>query len=111
MLQPPPASVPAFLQQDLLQTAALLQSDLQEALQASRTLTDLLEPPAAGLVQSELRLLSRDLQEISCKLNLKLGRLQVGADEGVTEASFSQILENKIKCKTNVTALLVRLNS
>lgn len=49
------------------------------ALEASRTLTDLLEPAAAGLVQSELRLLSRDLQEISWKLSLKLGQLQVGA--------------------------------
>lgn len=48
------------------------------ALEASRTLTDLLEPAAAGLVQSELRLLSRDLQEISWKLSLKLGQLQVG---------------------------------
>lgn len=49
------------------------------ALEASRTLTDLLEPAAAGLVQSELRLLSRDLQEISWRLSLKLGQLQVGA--------------------------------
>lgn len=77
-------NIRSFLQQDLLQTADVLQADLQEALEASRTLTDLLEPSAASLVQSELRLLSRDLQEISWRLNLKLGQLQVRTDEVLT---------------------------
>lgn len=77
------SNIPSFLQQDLLQTADILLSDLQEVLEASRTLTDLLEPSAASLVQSDLRLLSRDLQEISWNLNLKLGQLQVRPDEWV----------------------------
>lgn len=69
------------------------------ALEASRTLTDLLEPAAAGLVQSDLRLLSRDLQEISWKLSLKLGQLQVGAGTGTggaltTLARLSQIYKD-----------------
>lgn len=64
---------------------------------------DLLDPAAAGLVQSELRLLSRDLQEISWKLGLKLGQLQVGAggrrDRGTggaltTLARLSQIYKD-----------------
>lgn len=86
-----------FPPQDLLQTADVLQSDLQEALEASRTLTDLLEPSAASLVQSELRLLSRDLQEISWNLNLKLGQLQVRTVEWTFDevyAPLSQIFKD-----------------
>lgn len=70
------------LLQNLLQTADVLQADLQGALEASLNLTDLLEPTAAGLVQSELRLLSRDLQETVWNLREKLGQLQVWRDEG-----------------------------
>eukprot|EP00066_Takifugu_rubripes_P029034 XP_011618300.1 PREDICTED: nesprin-1-like [Takifugu rubripes] len=70
------------LPQNLLQTADVLQADLQGALEASRSLTDLLEPPAACLVQSELRLLSRDIQETIWNLRERLGQLQVWRDEG-----------------------------
>lgn len=80
-----------FPPQDLLQTADVLQSDLQGALEASRTLTDLLEPSAASLVQSELRLLSRDLQEISWNLNLKLGQLQVRTVEWAFDEVYTPL--------------------
>lgn len=63
--------------QSLLQTADTLQSDLQGVLQASKDLTSHLEPSAACLVQSESRLLSRGVQQLSQSLTGKLGQLQV----------------------------------
>lgn len=68
------------LQQNLLQTADVLQADRQGALEVSLALTGLLEPSAACLVQSELHLLSRDIQEVSWNLTEKLGQLQVRRD-------------------------------
>lgn len=65
------------LSQSLLDEADSLQSDLEEVLQASKDLTGLLEPPAAGLVQSESRMLSRGVLELRDRLAGKLGHLQV----------------------------------
>nr|XP_020467231.1 nesprin-2-like [Monopterus albus] len=62
--------------QSLLERTGNLHSNLQEVLDASRDLTDHLEPLAAGLVQSESRLFSRDISQFSQMLSGKLGQLQ-----------------------------------
>lgn len=63
--------------QDLLEAAQALQADLEPLLQASKLLIGQLEPGAAALVQSESRLLSRGVQQLSRELAGKLGQLQV----------------------------------
>lgn len=60
----------------LLQESQTLQSHLEEVLQASKQLIGQLEPPAAALVQSESRLLSRGVLQLRERLGEKLGRLQ-----------------------------------
>lgn len=67
--------------QSLLQRADTLQSDLEGVLEASKDLTVHLEPSAACLVQSESRLLSRGVQQLSRALTGKLGQLQVRLHE------------------------------
>lgn len=63
--------------QSLLQRTDTLQSDLEGLLEASKDLTGHLEASAAILVQSESRLLSRGIQQLSQVLTRKLGQLQV----------------------------------
>lgn len=62
--------------QSLQERTYTLQSDLEEVLEASKDLIGHLEPSAASLVQSESRLLSRGVQQLSRTLAGKLGQLQ-----------------------------------
>ncbi|XP_053290730.1 nesprin-2 [Pleuronectes platessa] len=62
--------------QSLLQRADTSQSDLQGVLEASKHLTSHLEPSAAALVQSQSRLLTRDVLQLVQKLTGELGQLQ-----------------------------------
>nr|XP_043904166.1 nesprin-2-like [Solea senegalensis] len=62
--------------QSLLQVTHTLQSDLQGVLEASKALCRSLEPSAAALVQSESRLLSRGVLQLSHMLTGKLRELQ-----------------------------------
>lgn len=62
--------------QSLLSSADSLQSDLQEVLDASKHLSAHLDPPASTLVQSETRMFSRGILQLSQSLKLKLGTMQ-----------------------------------
>ncbi|XP_032382889.1 nesprin-2 isoform X2 [Etheostoma spectabile] len=62
--------------QTVLERMGTLQSDLEAVLEASKDVIGHLEPSAASLVQSEIRLLSRDVQQFSQTVTGKLGQLQ-----------------------------------
>ncbi|KAI3367261.1 hypothetical protein L3Q82_008148 [Scortum barcoo] len=62
--------------QTLLERTDSLQSDLGGVLEASKDLVGHLEPSATGLVQSESRLLSRGVQQLSRTLTGNLAQLQ-----------------------------------
>ncbi|TKS86107.1 Nesprin-2 KASH domain-containing protein 2 [Collichthys lucidus] len=62
--------------QSLLERSDTLHSDLEGVLEASKDLIGHLEPSAACLIQSESRLLSRSVQQVSWTLTGKLGQLQ-----------------------------------
>ncbi|TNN39882.1 Nesprin-2 [Liparis tanakae] len=62
--------------QSLLQSTDALQADLEEVLEASKELVGHLEPPAAALVQSESRLLSRGVQQLGQRLRRRRSQLQ-----------------------------------
>ncbi|KAK2826776.1 hypothetical protein Q5P01_020990 [Channa striata] len=62
--------------QSLVERTEVLQADLEGVLEASKDLIEHLEPSAAGLVQSENRLLSRSVVQLSLRLQMKLGQLQ-----------------------------------
>lgn len=67
--------------QSLLERSDTLHSDLEGVLEASKDLIGHLEPSAACLIQSESRLLSRSVQQLSRTLTGKLGQLQVRLHE------------------------------
>lgn len=69
--------------QSLLQRTDTLQSDLEGVLEASKDLISHLEPSAASLVQSESRLLSRGVLQLSQTLTEKLGQQQVQLHEWI----------------------------
>lgn len=67
--------------QSLLERTDTLQSDLEGVLEASKDLITHLDPSAASLVQSESRLLSRGVLQLSQTLTGKLGQQQVRLHE------------------------------
>lgn len=85
--------------QSLLSSADSLQRDLQEVLDASKHLSAHLDPPASTLVQSETRMFSRGILQLSQSLKLKLGTMQVQihphmTQQRETEGSAGQSAEN-----------------
>ena len=64
--------------QSLQQRVAVLQTDLEEGLRASKNLIGDLDPMTTDLVQSECRLLARGVLRLSQSLVRKLTELQVG---------------------------------
>ncbi|XP_037652752.1 nesprin-2-like isoform X2 [Sebastes umbrosus] len=77
--------------QSLLERTDTLQSDLEGVLDASKDLSGHLEPAAAGLVQSESRLLSRGVGQLSQTVTRKLGQLQ---EELERLQEFGDVLES-----------------
>ncbi|XP_034530155.1 nesprin-2-like [Notolabrus celidotus] len=77
--------------QSLQKKTDTLQSDLEEVLEASKDLIGHLEPSAACQVQSESRLLSRGVQQLSHSLTGKLGQLQ---EELERLQEFGSVLES-----------------
>ncbi|XP_063764618.1 nesprin-2-like isoform X1 [Eleginops maclovinus] len=77
--------------QSLLERTETLQSDLEGVLKASKDLTGHLDPSAASLVQSESRLLSRGVQQLSQIVTRKLGQLQ---EELRRLQEFESVLES-----------------
>ncbi|XP_031728981.1 nesprin-2-like isoform X3 [Anarrhichthys ocellatus] len=77
--------------QSLLERTGTLQSGLEEVLEASKDLISHLEPSAASLVQSESRLLSRGVQQLSQKGARMLGQLQ---EELERLQEFGDVLES-----------------
>ncbi|XP_041668046.1 nesprin-2-like isoform X2 [Cheilinus undulatus] len=89
--------------QSLQEGADTLQADLEGVLEASKDLIGHLEPSAAALIQSESRLLSRGVQQLSHSLTGKLGQLQV-------ELERLQEFENVLKSlETNLELWQERL--
>ncbi|KAK9534167.1 hypothetical protein VZT92_009231 [Zoarces viviparus] len=77
--------------QSLLERTDTLQSGLEEVLEASKDLIGHLEPSAASLVQSESRLLSRGVQQLSQKVTRTLAQLQ---EELERLQEFGDVLES-----------------
>ncbi|XP_027134505.1 nesprin-2 isoform X2 [Larimichthys crocea] len=77
--------------QSLLERSDTLHSDLEGVLEASKDLIGHLEPSAACLIQSESRLLSRSVQQLSRTLTGKLGQLQ---EELERLQEFGDVLES-----------------
>ncbi|XP_028420864.1 nesprin-2 isoform X2 [Perca flavescens] len=77
--------------QSVLERTGALQSDLQAVLEASKDVSGHLEPSAASLVQSESRLLSRGVQQLSQTVTGKLGQLQ---EELQRLQEFESVLES-----------------
>ncbi|KAM6917369.1 nesprin-2-like [Lycodopsis pacificus] len=77
--------------QSLLERTGSLQSGLEEVLEASKDLVGHLEPSAASLVQSESRLLSRGVQQLSQTVTRTLSQLQ---EELERLQQFGDVLES-----------------
>lgn len=74
----------------------VLQTSVSDVLEAAKLLIGLIEPQGAAMVQSETRLLSRDIVHLGQALIMRREQLQVsGGDDGLMFVDYSEGLISK----------------